>query len=891
MPRRRQAPAGPRRSAVPCRPIRCASHPLGSRRPLSPLAGALASPRPVIPPSPVPGMPGDGCPSCQRRRRWLPAVTIAPAAVLYASWHESDYRSHRPAQAIRADRGPGRTVVHGHAGRRHRLRRPQWRGKVHHDAGDPRPGRCRRGQRADRRAAVPEPAAPSEPRRSAAGRGRPAAEPDRSQPPALAGPLPGPDRPAGRRGHRAGRPPDGRPAQGRRLLAGHAAAARHRGGDARRPAGAHAGRAVQRPGSGGHRVDAGLPAIAGRRGPRRPGLQPPDERAPAHRRPVGGDDGAGARGRHRGRHRSRHAHRVRTGRRARRGAARRERGAVFRGVGAPRDAGGGLHGAHPGNGRVPRRGGGGGTMTTGTATPYRSQVRAGRDGFAQLLRAEWTKFRTVRGWVIGMVTAALVTVLVGLLGPAGSSISCSGPGGQACKHYIPPVGPGGEPVTDSFYFVRQALAGDGSITVRVTSLTGLYGPNGAVPAGQGPLAGMRSGTQPWSKAGIIIKESTSQGSAYAALMVTGGHGVRMQYDYTHDLAGLPGAVFAASPRWLRLTRSGDAITGYASADGAHWTRVGTASLAGLSSTVQAGLFVASPEYSVTTQSFGGTTGRGGPTQATARFDHVSLQGTWPGGTWTGEGIGGETGTDVPRGGLQQVGGGFTVSGSGDIAPKLPGEGLGRTIGDSLVGAFAGLIAVIVVATLFITAEYRRGLIRTTLAASPRRGRVLAAKAIVIGSVTFVTGLVAAVVTVPLVERLERAKGFEVFPVTSLMERRVVVGTAALLAVAAVLALGVGTVLRRSAGAVTGVIVLIVLPYILAVASVLPAGASEWLLRLTPAAAFAIQQSVPRYPQVSGIYTPSLGYYPLAPWAGLAVLCGYAALALGLAVLLLRRRDA
>src|SRR6266508_4631351 len=78
MPRRRQAPAGPRRSAVPCRPIRCASHPLGSRRPLSPLAGTLASPRPVIPPSPVPGMPGDGCPSCQRRRRWLPAVTIAP---------------------------------------------------------------------------------------------------------------------------------------------------------------------------------------------------------------------------------------------------------------------------------------------------------------------------------------------------------------------------------------------------------------------------------------------------------------------------------------------------------------------------------------------------------------------------------------------------------------------------------------------------------------------------------------------------------------------------------------------------------------------------------------------------------------------------------------------
>jgi hypothetical protein len=53
------------------------------------------------------------------------------------------------------------------------------------------------------------------------------------------------------------------------------------------------------------------------------------------------------------------------------------------------------------------------------------------------------------------------------------------------------------------------------------------------------------------------------------MMVTGGHGVRMQYDYTHDTAGRPGAVSAASPRWLRLTRSGDTLTGYASADGTH----------------------------------------------------------------------------------------------------------------------------------------------------------------------------------------------------------------------------------------------------------------------------------------------------------------------------------
>ena len=86
---------------------------------------------------------------------------------------------------------------------------------------------------------------------------------------------------------------------------------------------------------------------------------------------------------------------------------------------------------------------------------------------------------------------------------------------------------------------------------------------------------------PWAKAGIIIKASTRPGSAYAAMMVTGGHGVRMQYDYTGDMPGLAGAVSAASPRWLRLTRSGDTITGYDSANGTHWTKVGTVTLAGL----------------------------------------------------------------------------------------------------------------------------------------------------------------------------------------------------------------------------------------------------------------------------------------------------------------------
>jgi hypothetical protein len=524
-------------------------------------------------------------------------------------------------------------------------------------------------------------------------------------------------------------------------------------------------------------------------------------------------------------------------------------------------------------------------MSIAATTPYHSETPPGRDGFAQLLRAEWTKFRTVRGWVLGMIAAALITVLVGLLGPASSNISCVGPNGQACTGHVPPSGPDGEAVTDTLYLVHQPLAGDGGITVRVTSLTGAYADGQDQPAGDA--------LQPWSKAGIILKDGTGQGSAYAAVMVTGGHGVRMQYDYTHDTAGLPGAVSPTSPRWLRLTRSGDTITGYESADGARWSEVAAVNVAGLPPTLEAGLFTTSPGYTETTaRSFGGSNSSGGPTLATALFDHTGLQGSTPRGTWTGDAIGDQPGENGRGAGFQQSGDGFTVRGSGDVAPVVTQQGnLSKTIENGLVGAFAGLIAVIVVATTFLTAEYRRGMIRATLAASPRRGRVLAAKSVVIGSVTFVTGLLAAAVAVPLVAQLERGKGLYVFPVSTPTELRVVAGTAALLAVAAVLALAVGTAMRRSAGAVTTVIVAIVLPYILAISSVLPAGASEWLLRFTPAAAFSIMQSMPRYPQVAAHYTPADGYFPLAPWGGFAVLCGYAVLALGLAFFLLRRRDA
>jgi ABC-type transport system involved in multi-copper enzyme maturation permease subunit len=524
--------------------------------------------------------------------------------------------------------------------------------------------------------------------------------------------------------------------------------------------------------------------------------------------------------------------------------------------------------------------------------PYRSGQRLGREGFAELLHAEWTKFRTVRGWIIGVIVAIIAGAGIGLLGSGSSSSSCQQVGGGSPARSGPacgpgfPVGPDGEPVIDSFYFVHQPLGTTGTITARLTSLTGLV-PTGNLNA---PAPTSQPGLEPWAKAGIIVKASASGGSAYAAIMVAADHGVRMQWNYTGDTPGLSGAVGPASPRWLRLTRSGDVITGYDSADGAHWTKVGTVTLPGLSSVTLAGLFTASPDYSQQSQSFGGGfNGSTGPTQATAVFDNVS----GPAGAWTGGYVGGDYSSGI--GGYHQAGGRFTVTGSGDIAPIVAGHSgpldSAATLTDYLLGTFAGLIGLAVVATMFMTAEYRRSLIRVTLAASPRRGRVLAAKAIVAGAVSFVAGLAGAGVAAVAGRAITSARGYYEFPVPSLTVVRVIIGTGLLAAVVAVLAVAVGTMVRRSAAAAAIVIVAVVVPYFLAVAAVVPLGAADWLLRITPAAGFAVQQAYPEYSQVNAVYSALSGYFPLAAWVGFLVLCGWAAVALAAAWYLLCRRDA
>ncbi|GAA1017959.1 hypothetical protein Aple_026600 [Acrocarpospora pleiomorpha] len=379
------------------------------------------------------------------------------------------------------------------------------------------------------------------------------------------------------------------------------------------------------------------------------------------------------------------------------------------------------------------------------------------------------------------------------------------------------------------------------------------------------------GLVPWAKAGIILKDGVAQGSSYAALMLTGSHGVRMQYDYTHDVAGAA----TQSPRWLRLTRAGDTITGHESPDGTHWTKVGTAHLPGLPATVQVGLFTASPgDLTITHTGLGASLSASRFTQVTATFDHISLDSA-PAAAWSTTPVGKMGHTDWERyhraPGLVESNGTFTVTGSGDIGPLT--DAPRSTVSSTLVGLTIALIIVIVVAARFATGA--------------SSGRILAAKAVVVGGAAFVATLVGAGVVVPAGSALLRAEGISVLAVSALTHLRVVVGVAALLAVAAVFTLALAALVRRAWAAILVAISVIVLPYLLGVLPLLSDEVSRWLLRITPAAAFAVQQTVREYPQVVAYYAPMNGYFPLPGWAGFAVLCGYAMVVLGLGAFRLR----
>jgi regulation of enolase protein 1 (concanavalin A-like superfamily) len=125
---------------------------------------------------------------------------------------------------------------------------------------------------------------------------------------------------------------------------------------------------------------------------------------------------------------------------------------------------------------------------------------------------------------------------------------------------------------DAFHFVYQSLTGDGQLVARVPSI---------------------GGVNAWSKAGVMIRETLTAGSAYAQMLVSAAKGTAFQYRTAAAASALnvTGST-AAPPLWIKIVRSGNTISGYQSPDGLAWQQIGTATFT-MASAVYIGLAVVS----------------------------------------------------------------------------------------------------------------------------------------------------------------------------------------------------------------------------------------------------------------------------------------------------------
>lgn len=195
---------------------------------------------------------------------------------------------------------------------------------------------------------------------------------------------------------------------------------------------------------------------------------------------------------------------------------------------------------------------------------------------------------------------------------------------------------------------------------------------------------------------------------------------------------------------------------------------------------------------------------------------------------------------------------------------------------SLSGLFLAQLAVGVLGVLVVTSEYATGQIRATFGATPQRLTVLAAKATTFTAVILGTGLVASFGAFSIGQSIFASKGLDAsFSDPGVL--RAVFGGALYLAGVGLLGVGLGAILRRTAGAVASLVgLLFILPI---VTGFLPSSFQETIGKYLPAqAGMAIFNVVPN---------PDA----LSPWTGLAVLLAYGAVFLSIGGLLLIRRDA
>jgi hypothetical protein len=193
---------------------------------------------------------------------------------------------------------------------------------------------------------------------------------------------------------------------------------------------------------------------------------------------------------------------------------------------------------------------------------------------------------------------------------------------------------------------------------------------------------------------------------------------------------------------------------------------------------------------------------------------------------------------------------------------------------NLVGVQLAQLAIGVLGVLTITAEYSTGMIRASLTAVPKRLPILWAKAGVFAAVTFVLMFPAILIAFfagqAILSRHHIETSFGAPHVA-----RVLVGGALWLALVGLFGLGLGAIVRNTAGGIaTFAAILFVLPPLM---NVLP---SSWNNAASPYLPLQAGEAI--------LATGSGNH--LSPWVGLALFVGYAAAAIALAAVLLVRRD-
>lgn len=204
---------------------------------------------------------------------------------------------------------------------------------------------------------------------------------------------------------------------------------------------------------------------------------------------------------------------------------------------------------------------------------------------------------------------------------------------------------------------------------------------------------------------------------------------------------------------------------------------------------------------------------------------------------------------------------------------------------ALAGVWLGQVAVVVLAVLAMTGEYDTGMIQTTLAATPRRATVLLAKAAVVTVTVLATGslgvlgsLIAGRMILPG-NGFTEANGYPPISPADQPTLRAAGGTVLYLGLVALLGLGLGAVVRDTAGALVTVLTLLYVAPMVAALVTDPAW-SDRLQKLAPmTAGLAIQA------------TRGLDRLPIGPWAGLGVLAAYAGAAMLWGAIAFQVRDA